>query len=86
MDKNEYLLHLCRYIHRNPVNAGMVRSPEEWRYSNYLEFIQMRSGALVDRDFVTQNFGSPAEYREFVMSYVPPEKTQNALRHYLFLD
>ena len=86
MDKNEYLLHLCRYIHRNPMNAGMVVTPDQWHYSNYLEFIRERNGALVDRDFVTRNFGTPAEYKEFVMNYVPPEKTQSALRHYLFLD
>jgi Transposase and inactivated derivatives len=32
IDKNEYLLHLCRYIHRNPLDAGMVVRPEQWHY------------------------------------------------------
>jgi hypothetical protein len=40
----------------------------------------------VDREFVKENFGSPEEYRQFVMEYVPPEKTQKELRHYLFWD
>ncbi len=84
VDSNEYLLQLCRYIHRNPVDAGMVLKPEQWLYSNYREFVGLRSGALVDRNFVLTNFGTPHEYREFVENYVPPEKTQNVLRHYLF--
>ena len=86
VDRYEYLLHLCRYIHRNPVEADMVKNPEQWHYSNYLEFIEQRDGELVDRDFVRENFGTPEEYRNFVMEYVPPEKTQKELRHYLFWD
>ncbi len=86
VDKNEYLLHLCRYIHRNPMKAGMVVTPDQWHYSNYLEFIQKRNGVLVDRDFVRRNFGTPEAYEDFVMNYAPPEKTQKALRHYLFSD
>jgi hypothetical protein len=41
---------------------------------------------LVDREFVKENFGSPEAYRKFVMDYVPQEKTQKKLRHYLFWD
>ncbi len=86
VDKNEYLLHLCRYIHRNPLEAGLVVKPEQWRYSNYAEFVGKRNGHLVDREFVKVNFGSHREYEDFVMDYTPPEKVQNELRHYLFLD
>jgi len=82
----EYLLHLCRYIHRNPLQTGIVVRPEQWHYSNYLEFIEQREGTLVDREFVKENFGSPEEYRNFVMEHVPSEKAQNELRHYLFWD
>lgn len=55
--------------------------PEQWHYSNYLEFIGERDGTLVDRDFVKKNFGSPEEYQKFVMDYVLPEKTQKELRN-----
>jgi putative transposase len=30
VDKDAYLLELCRYIVLNPVRANMVNSPEEW--------------------------------------------------------
>jgi len=86
VERDEYLLHLCRYIHRNPLEAGLVVKPEQWHYSNYAEFIGKRNGTLVDTSFVKENFGSPEEYEEFVMKYVPPEKTQKELRHYLFWD
>jgi putative transposase len=86
VDRTEYLLHLCRYIHRNPLDANMVVKPEQWDYSNYAEFIGKRNGALVDREFVKINFGTHEAYEDFVMNYVPPEKTQKELRYYLFWD
>ena len=86
VDKIEYALHLCRYIHCNPLDARMVVRPEQWHYSNYQEFTGMRKGSLVDMDFVNQHFASPKAYEDFVMNYVPPDKTQKELRHYLFLD
>jgi REP-associated tyrosine transposase len=86
VDRNEYLLHLCRYIHRNPLQAGLVVKREQWHYSNYSEFVGKRNGALIDREFVETNFGSPDVYEDFVMNYVPPEKAERELRHYLFLD
>lgn len=84
VETNTYLLHLCRYIHRNPLEAAIVVRLEQWHYSNYPEFIGARNGTLVDREFVSQNFGTPAEYETFVLDYVPPEKIQQELRHYLF--
>ncbi|RPJ80630.1 MAG: addiction module toxin RelE, partial [Acidobacteria bacterium] len=30
-----YLLSVCRYVVLNPVRAGLVRSPNEWKWSSY---------------------------------------------------
>jgi REP-associated tyrosine transposase len=32
---DDYLRQLCRYIHRNPVAAGIVRRPEDYHWSSY---------------------------------------------------
>ena len=32
---DDYLRQLCRYIHRNPVAAGIVKSPQEYKWSSY---------------------------------------------------
>ncbi len=34
VDDNRYLVHLSRYIHLNPVRAGLSRKAEEWTYSS----------------------------------------------------
>src|SRR2546422_7868835 len=35
VEKDSYLLVLCRYIVLNPVRAGMVRTTQEYRWSSY---------------------------------------------------
>jgi putative transposase len=80
VNKYTYLLQLCRYIHRNPLDAGIVKHPAEWQYSNYLEWIGKRIGTLVDVDFVKENYPNPKEYEEFVMNYEPPEKIRTSLK------
>ncbi len=74
VDKEEYLLHLCRYIHANPVKDGFVVLPEEWQFSNYLEWIGERDGTLVDREFVAEYYPDPAVYAAEVRDYLLGKK------------
>jgi REP element-mobilizing transposase RayT len=67
---DEYLRHLCRYIHANPVLHGIADAPALWPYSNYLDWIGQRPGTLYDPAFVTEQFGTPARYRSFVEDYL----------------
>jgi len=79
-----HLLNLCVYIHANPVKDGLVPDPADWVYSNYLEWLGQRDGTLVDREFIQEHFGSPAEYKEFVMHFVRTRYLPDDLRMYLF--
>ncbi len=74
VDRDETVIHLCRYVHLNPVTAGLVEQPSDWPYSNYLEWIEARPGILVDRSFIRQYFSAPADYVAFVAEAVLPEK------------
>jgi putative transposase len=46
VESSRSLTHLSRYIHLNPVTAGLVARPEEWEYSSYREYLGVRSGSL----------------------------------------
>ena len=69
VDRDEYLVHLMRYIHRNPVEAGLVKLPEEWIYSNYIDYLDKRKGELVDIDTFSTYFSNISDYVEFVCDY-----------------
>jgi REP element-mobilizing transposase RayT len=82
VDTDEYLIHLARYVHLNPVVAGLCRVPEQWPYSNYLEWIEQRDGTLVDRDWVRQYFPTAESYIKFVQSEVSSQMEER-LKPYL---
>lgn len=78
-----HLLSLCVYIHANPVKDGLVFLPEEWEFSNYLEWMNLREGTLVNREFIEDNFGTPEEYKRLVMDYVKTRNPPDDVRKYL---
>ena len=39
VDSDEQLLHLSRYVHLNPVSAGLINNAKQWKYSSYLEYV-----------------------------------------------
>jgi putative transposase len=78
-----HLLHLCRYIHGNPVKDGLVADPADWPYSNYLEWIGEREGTLVDRPFIQSQFEDAGEYRKFVFEYLKSRQLPDDVRKFL---
>jgi len=81
---DSYLQHLCRYIHGNPVRHGLAMAPELWPYSNYLDWMGLRPGTMVDHAFITEQFGSPAAYKSQLRAYLAGQLDLPApLRNYL---
>ncbi len=56
VDEDAYLRHLTRYIHLNPVAAGLVSYPEDWTWSSYREYVRYREGTLPNVQTVLQEF------------------------------
>lgn len=81
VDRNEYLLHLSRYIHLNPVAAGLVERPEAWEFSSYRDYIGLRHGALPTPDIVLSQFPTQSAYQAFVASYT--ERDRDIIAHLL---
>lgn len=83
VSSTSHLLHLCRYIHANPVKDGFVADPAEWRWSNYLDWIGERNGTLVDREFITSQFGNAAEYKKFLFEYIKSHQLPSDVKRFL---
>jgi putative transposase len=84
VDDDRYLVHLSRYIHTNPVAAGLVARPEEWTFSSYRDYVGLRSGTLPVPDLVLSQFPSRQAYRAFVES--EGDRGNEAIAHLLFDD
>ncbi len=55
-DKEAYLLSLIKYIHLNPVSAGTVKVPEEYKWSSHINYIGREKGGIIDIDQVLRMF------------------------------
>lgn len=84
IEEDSYLIHLCRYIHRNPLDAKLVDDIDKWKYSNYLDWIGKRNDKLVDREFVGWYFKNGNEYRDFVLDYQSTKIKDEEFKKYLF--
>lgn len=71
---NEYLLHLSRYIHRNPLRAGLVNSLDEWKHSSYHAYIGLNKTDFIKNDIILNQFNSIEDYKQFVIEYQEDQK------------
>jgi len=51
-EKDAYFLELPAYIHLNPVRAGLVEDPVNYRWPSYRLCVREDKNDLVDRDFL----------------------------------
>ncbi len=81
VEKERYLLELSRYIHLNPVRAAMVKTPEEYQWSSYRQYIgKEKSTPWLQTEWLLSEYGANyktawKKYREFVEAGIenPPE-------------
>jgi putative transposase len=67
IDTDELFVHVCRYIHLNPLIAGLTQNLNRYQWSSYPDVIGKRQGTLCINDEILSFFNSnPISYQEFV--------------------
>jgi len=74
VDADNYALILSAYIHLNPLRAGIVRQLEDYPWSSYLDYLNLRKPNISDPSFILKSidnntFNSIKSYREYVIEY-----------------
>ena len=69
VEDDKYLLTVIRYIHQNPLKAGIVDSIDQYKWSSHHEYI--RGTNIVDTQIILQMFSDRREeaiqrYKEFM--------------------
>jgi len=91
VQKESYLLELCRYVVLNPVRAKLVSYPEEWKWSSYLATIGIvKKPKFLSSDWILTQFGhdlvsARRGYREFVLAGLKKESLWKELGGRIFL-
>ena len=71
VDGDSYLLQLTRYIHLNPIRAGLVKNLEDFRWSSHRAYLGKASFPWLTTEWVLSQFGKRMQmarkrYQEFV--------------------
>jgi REP element-mobilizing transposase RayT len=67
VEKERYYMELSRYIHLNPVRAGMVKEPEEYKWSSYRGYLSRKGDGYIDKARISETMAMGSKgYREFV--------------------
>lgn len=69
--KDIYLLELIRYIHLNPIRAGVTKGLVQYPWTSYSYYLRDKSDKLIDTSFVLKQFGhdkvtARKYYRQFI--------------------
>ena len=78
VDADSYLMELLRYVHLNPVRAGLVRDASQYQWSSHHVYIGVRSEPWVTTGFCLNMFGSDkkravAAYLAFIGADLPDD-------------
>jgi REP element-mobilizing transposase RayT len=98
VDRDAYLLTLCRYVERNPVAAGLVRHPADWAWSSCRAHLGLEpTPPWLDSDglhgyLLSRAVGTAADRRQAQRLYaglmsqpVDPDFWSRAVRQQVFL-
>jgi putative transposase len=91
VDEESYLLELGRYIVLNPVKAGMVKRPDQWKWSSYQAMVgETVSPEWLSSDYLLSQFSvqrktAVRKYREFVMDGVKNGPIWSQLSNQVYL-
>jgi REP-associated tyrosine transposase len=91
VDRDAYLLELAWYVVLNPVRAGMVKSPQQWRWSSYAAMMgEVRAPEWrVTKELLRQFGRTTAQAREYYARFgheaQTPSSLWNNLRNQMYL-
>jgi len=85
IDKDSYLLELSRYIHLNPVRAGLAARPQDYPYSSYRAFVFGKEANGINRGMILGMLSKGTKdavrrYRQFVEGAIGTE-LENQMHH-----
>ena len=69
---DDYAVWCFRYIHQNPVKAGLVNFPEDWDFSSYIDYVGKRGGTLCNQKMASDLLDFELnEFFEFSKKSIP---------------
>ncbi|MGV8148214.1 MAG: REP-associated tyrosine transposase [Alkaliphilus sp.] len=80
VENEAYLITVLRYIHQNPIKAGIVNSLEGYKWSSYEEYMNIQE--FIDTEFVLSLFAmNERDAREEFKKYTHENNEDNCIEY-----
>jgi putative transposase len=81
IETDEQLIHVSRYIHLNPVIAGITSSIRNDRWTSFRNYLIHQEKGFVNTELVLSFFKSPKDYEVFVLDRISYGRQLNKIKH-----
>jgi len=69
VENNPQLMWTSAYIHMNPVKDKLVKTPKEYKWSSYNDFISNRNLPIVNKKFLISIFGDQKSFIKETLNF-----------------
>ncbi|MBN2093999.1 MAG: transposase [Candidatus Zambryskibacteria bacterium] len=80
IENNEQMLWTSLYIHENPQKLGLVKKPENYKWSSFLDYLNPSRNSICKREILFGQFNSPDSYLKYFKN---PKENKEAQREML---
>lgn len=87
IEAEDYLLAVARYIHLNPVEAGLVKDPAQHSWTSHCDYLKgnKKTDWLITEEILSRFGGSRKDFHAYVMERVPTKEKDELKKAGLFL-
>lgn len=88
IETDELLLHIIRYIHLNPVVAGLVKNPKDYKWSSHNHYLGNGeiTKSFVDTCRTLSYFTSVKKFESFILDHADYARELDKMKHIVLED
>lgn len=84
IETEEQLLHVCRYIHLNPLTSYLIRDNNEldnYYWSSWIEYNQTNKSGIVNTTLIMAHFPTSESFRKFTFDQAAYQRNLEEIKH-----
>lgn len=85
IDRDDLLIHIARYIHLNPVVAGIVKNPKDYEWSSYKIYLE-NTDSFCETKTILSYFPTISDFEKFVLDHIEYARELEKIKHLALED
>lgn len=87
IETDEQLLHVCRYIHLNPLTSYLLRKPtqlENYPWNSFFYYLKKSNASFIEKDQILGLMGGIKNLKKFTYDQIGYQRDLNKIKHQVF--